>query len=413
MRQYRFSFNTIPLPLAGTIFLLLLFLRHPAAILDANFWGEDGWFWYPDAYKIGVRSLLLPHTGYLQTISRLGGLAAQLVSVRWGPTVFAVIALVVQMLPALFLVSRRFDALWPHYPSRLAFALVYVGLPNSVETSGNLTNSQWYLAILAFLVIVSAPPRGGIGRLGDSVALVLSGLSGPFCILLLPVAVWNWWLDRGREGALRLALVLATTTIQAVMLVQTMGQSRPKGPLGVTLPNLVHIIAMKLVFALCLASHQLERLVRTSDIVAGVLSVAVVTILVLAWRYGTTLFRQFALFGALVFSASLVTPVGAGPSPWVTLGTLGGGARYFVIPLLVVAAAFFTLAATPRGRLSSAGLALCLLMTIGIVRDRSYPHMTPTDFNRVANAFANAPAGTRMVFPVRPEGEKPMVLIKK
>jgi hypothetical protein len=92
------------------LFVALLFLRHPAGILDANFWAEDGWFWYPDAYTTGLRSLVLPHTGYLQSLSRLIALIVQPVPLLWAPTVFAVVALLVQALPPVFLLSRRLVA---------------------------------------------------------------------------------------------------------------------------------------------------------------------------------------------------------------------------------------------------------------------------------------------------------------
>jgi hypothetical protein len=225
----------IPLPVLGLVFLVILFLRHPAGILDANLWGEDGWVWYPDAYSMGFRCLLIPHTGYLQTISRLGGLVAQLVPLLWAPTVMAVIALVVQSMPPLLLLSRRFDIIWPSYWSRLLFAFVYIALPNSFETFGNLTNSQWYLAILSFLVVVSVTPRGLAGRITDSLALIISGLSGPFCLMLTPIAIWAWWQDRRADRLLRLAVTLGASAVQLSMLVQTMGQARPAGSLGVRL----------------------------------------------------------------------------------------------------------------------------------------------------------------------------------
>ena len=174
------------------VFAVLLFLRHPAGILRADFWGEDGWLWYPDAYRSGASCLFVPHTGYLQTISRLVALGSQMVPLRWAPTVFAVIALFIQLLPPLLLISRRFDDVWPHLPSRLVFAAAFIGFPNSFEEFGNITNSQWYLGVLAFLIVSGAVPRTPTGRVFDAAGLILSGLSGPFCIMLAPVAGWLW-----------------------------------------------------------------------------------------------------------------------------------------------------------------------------------------------------------------------------
>jgi hypothetical protein len=76
-------------------FFLPLSLRHPGMPFNAEFWGEDGWSWYPDAYNYGFGPLFQPHTGYLQTISRLIGLLAQPVPLTWAPFVFATVALAV------------------------------------------------------------------------------------------------------------------------------------------------------------------------------------------------------------------------------------------------------------------------------------------------------------------------------
>jgi hypothetical protein len=45
------------------VFMAIVFLRHPLGSLHADFWGEDGSFWYTDAYVLGWRSALVPHTG--------------------------------------------------------------------------------------------------------------------------------------------------------------------------------------------------------------------------------------------------------------------------------------------------------------------------------------------------------------
>ena len=38
---------------------LVVFSRRPDAILNAQFWAEDGKFWYADAYHFGAHSLLM------------------------------------------------------------------------------------------------------------------------------------------------------------------------------------------------------------------------------------------------------------------------------------------------------------------------------------------------------------------
>jgi hypothetical protein len=73
-------------------FAIVLFVRCPATILHPEFWAEDGVIWYSDAYTIGWHSLFSPHTGYLQTISRLVALVAQGFPLQWAPGIFVAAA---------------------------------------------------------------------------------------------------------------------------------------------------------------------------------------------------------------------------------------------------------------------------------------------------------------------------------
>src|SRR5215471_18317055 len=85
---------------------LLLYSRRPDAIVNAQFYAEDGARWYRDAYQLGWRCLLIPETGYLQTVSRLIGLFVQIFPFAWAPLVMNVCALFFQILPVNLFLSR-------------------------------------------------------------------------------------------------------------------------------------------------------------------------------------------------------------------------------------------------------------------------------------------------------------------
>jgi hypothetical protein len=203
-----------------------LFLRCPATVLHAEFWAEDGVIWYADAYNAGWHSLFFPLNGYLQTISRLVALLAQLFPLAWAPTPFAVAALIVQTFAAVFIVSARMATVWPSSRGRLLFALIYVALPNSFETHVNLTNAQWHLAIWAFFVLVTPPAESRLGKAGDLVVLALSGVSGPFCIFLLPITIWQLRGHRSPAQLQRAAVVAIAGIIQGGFLVATISNTR-------------------------------------------------------------------------------------------------------------------------------------------------------------------------------------------
>src|SRR5437867_13341376 len=74
--------TVIPKSARGAVFQVVIFLaaflvifsRRPDAILNAQFFAEDGKLWYADAYRFGLRSLLFPADGYLHTVARLAAL---------------------------------------------------------------------------------------------------------------------------------------------------------------------------------------------------------------------------------------------------------------------------------------------------------------------------------------------------
>ncbi|NET62611.1 MAG: hypothetical protein F6K47_42925 [Symploca sp. SIO2E6] len=132
--------------------------RRPDVVFNAQFYAEDGRVWYADAYNLGaIPSLFLPYAGYLTTIQRLGGAVSQIFPFLWAPLVFNLIAIIIQILPAILITSSRFSVLIPNRYSRLFLAFLYLALPNSIEIHANLTNTQWHLAIVAYLVVAATP----------------------------------------------------------------------------------------------------------------------------------------------------------------------------------------------------------------------------------------------------------------
>lgn len=404
------------------LFLTIFFLRHPRGFLAPNLWGEDGWVWYPDAYNHGWVSLLWPHTGYLQSFPRLVALLGLPLPLRWIPTLFAAIAFVVMTMPPLLLLSPRLASAWAGFPSRLAFALLYAVLPNVWEVFGNITNSQWFLALLAFLVLHAAPPHRRAGWVFDSAVLIVSGLSGPFCILLALPALLRWWESRDRATLWRLACVVLTVAIQAPLALATMGHNRPHPPLGATPSLFAKILAIQVDLGLLLGdritSQLMEQGLGAQTAVMVAIAAAGLAVIVFALWRGSALLRSFAIFVGLEIVAALCSPIVSLKDPsWPLLTQPGVGQRYFVYAMLLLAGSFFTLVGAGSGagfrRMRLPALVLCLATMIGVAGDWHYPKMTPMDFAAAARKFAAAPAGTLVTFPVRPFGRPPMVLVKR
>src|SRR5512138_574463 len=109
--------------LAGTAIVVSLFTRRPDALLHAQFWAEDGKYFYAYAYEYGCRSILFTQLGYFLTLQRLVALVSLLVPLRIAPLIMNAVAIVIQALPPTFLLTRRF-ALVATVPARVFMAFL-------------------------------------------------------------------------------------------------------------------------------------------------------------------------------------------------------------------------------------------------------------------------------------------------
>ena len=406
------------LAILAPVFFLVLLSHRPNVLLHAELWGDDGWTWYPQAYTDGLGSLTIPVGGYLNSFQRLVAIGAQVFPLHTVPTIFATVGLLVQIAPALFLVSDRMAEAWPNGVGRLFFALFSLALPNAFEIHGNLTNSQWHLALLAFLVLVSAPPVGWGGQVFDSLVLLVSGLSGPFCILLLPVALWQVMERRRPVDVWRIGLVGATVLVQIGFLLGHHGQ-RSLAPLGAGPRTLARIVALQLLIGPELGFRSMESILSSpwwqNNSLPLAITAAGAMISLPVVLHGPRLWQKFALFAALVFTAGLARPqVSATEPQWSLMATPLMGDRYYVFMMLAWVGVLFVLVSKRNWPARILGLALLLLMVVwSIPGDWHGFDMAPTDFVARARVFEAALPGTRMEFPIFPPGVAPMVLVKR
>jgi hypothetical protein len=412
--------------LAACASVFLVWQRCPTVISHAAFWAEDGWVWYPQCYAKSWGCLLIDHTGYLQTISRLVALLSLLWPLAAAPKVFAFAALVLQAAPAVFLFSLRISPAIPVLGVRLVLALLLVASPGMSEVYVNLTNSQWHLALLAFLILVAAPAVTWPQRIFDTLALVLCGLSGPFAPMLLPVALLWCWRQPGRWQFWRLAITLGTAVAQIVLAVlHRASRGTDAAGVGWSLKRLLNIIDTDILGAAVFGrqamidhrwvvgdgwlsnGHLLPTLIA-----AAIASCALALAAFAAWR-GPWVLRAFLIFVGLELVTSLVGGEASGQPIWAALEQ-AIGIRYFFHPIVAWLAIIVVLSGDRSLALRSIGVALLLLtVTIAIPADWDLPPLPRTAFHDQAKAFAHAPPGTTMIFPIRPMHMHDMVLVKR
>jgi hypothetical protein len=392
--------------------------RRPDVILNPQFYAEDGAYWFADAYRLGLHSLLLPQTSYLHTLTRMVALLTLLVPFSYAPLVMNISAIAVQILPVNVLLSSRFANL--DLRIRLLVSFIYLALPNTFETSANLSNIQWRLAVLAFLVLIAERPSNWGWKIFDGTVFVLTSLDGPMGILLVPVAAALWWKRREKWQTATLWLLAPGATVQAItVLTHLHARIAPHitvagevvvdgGPNGATFARLISILGRQIFFSSLLglnAQNWFLDLPATAFFEAFAAAIGV-AVLVYALRYAAIELKSFVLFAFATLALTLARPLAGTPDrlQWDWLSVPACGNRYYFLPMLAFLASLSWIATRKASHVAIRSLAIALLclLPIGIYQDWSYQPFVDYHFQRYAQRFEHAPAGTKVSIPINP-----------
>jgi hypothetical protein len=407
----------------------LLFLRRPDAVLHAQFWAEDGVVWFADAYNLGgLKALLRARDGYVQTLPRLACAAALWVPLLYAPLVTNLIALVIEALPPLFLLTSRMRNLGP-LALRCVLALLLLFVPDSSEVHAAITDSEFQMAVLACLIVVAEVPRSWAGCVFDIVVLALFAFTGPFCVLLFPVALvrtlaplvarrtppakparierWRW---------IQLSL-LATGGLAQGLTVLTTAGARLNTTLGASLSKFVHIIGGQLVLPLFLGSNRLYDISKDPAVtlVASMLTIAALSALAYGLAEGSLELRCFILFALLVLTAALAYPtIEPINKQWDVFLGPGLGLRYWYLPRLALMATLIWLLGRrrPAAIRILAGVLACV-MALALVSHWRYKPLPDFHFESYVRVFEQLPPGATGRFRLNPGGPWIMELLKK
>jgi hypothetical protein len=234
--------------------IALVFSRQPDAILHAQFFAEDGHVWFADAYNNGwFTSLFRVQDGYFQTLPRLAAALSLLAPLSLAPLVMNLAGLFIQILPVPLLLSHRFSR-WGALSLRAALAFTYLAMPNCSEMNVTIEEGPWHLALVGCLLLLCSTPTNRPWKIFDTTVFVLCGLTGPFAILLLPIAGLHLWLRRERWGYWPLGILTCAAVMQSYALLVT---HRDHWPLGASTERLIRILAGQVFLGAILGSNGL------------------------------------------------------------------------------------------------------------------------------------------------------------
>jgi hypothetical protein len=386
-------------------------IRAPDMLFNPQFYAEGG-TWFEEAYNLGwARILFIPAGGYyLGIFPRLITALSLLLPLRLAPLFTNLCGIAVQVLPISILLSSRCSR-WGPLSVRLLMAAGYVALPNAGEIHVVLANAQWHLCLAACLLVLANPPLHWREKVFDIAVLLMCGLTGPFCLLLLPIAAIFWRKRRQTWSAVVCGLLALTSALEAWQLLRGGWQNRIQTPLGATPLLFAKIVAGQVYLGALIGQNEFAgRGTVLSAVVVCLLGTCLVCwcLLKAGWEL-----RLFIIFGAILLAAALRSPLAGGlQCQWEFLATSTGG-RYWFFPMLAVLWSIIWLATQSNFKPCQIIGVVCLAAALcGEVRDWRYPPFPDQHFSQYVNKFDAAASGMAVSIPICPEGCK-MRLIKK
>lgn len=394
--------------------IVISFSRRPDAFLNPQFWAEDGKMWYQQAYSSGFfYSLLKTEAGYFQTFPRLIAGFSQIFPFDYAPLIFNLSALAAKILVVCFLLSPRIEKLLPNLWWRGLAAFIYLGIPHSYETHGNLTNVQWHLALLSCLIIISLPAKTSLGKVFDICVISIFAVSGPFCLLLFPLAVLKYWFTKERHTLILVSIILVGCFIQGLSL---LSKDRLNVSNGANIKLFLNILGGHL-FASSIIGENGNVWLHINFLWNRILLIAVNTIggslLIYAWIQSKLELRMLMTFSFLVTASAFISPVITEEMPqWIAMNYPSIGSRYWLIPIFCFFMILFWLAQNSVNKfVKYFSIGLIMLSSIGVIWDWQHPPYKNLDFPKHVTEFNNANSGEEVTIPINPDWE--MKLLKK
>ena len=386
----------------------IIISRRPDALFHAQFWAEDGVVWFSQAYNEGWwRPLFQSEVGYFQTLPRLASAIALLAPLVYAPLVCNLTALVVQAIPVALLLSAR-SREWGSLTIRAAMAAIFLALPNCPEICAIITDSQWVLAIAAFLVLIAIPPTTKLQFGFDLSILLLCGLTGPFCILLSPIALYLALRRReARSQRLYAALIVLCSLIQAYSLFFRNTAERSSAGLGATPMLFIRMLSGDIYLGALIGPTTLAMKPGYGfALFLILLAVCGTALIALVLRKAPQPLMLMVVFACLSLTASIISPSTVprpGISKWEMIAR-AAAVRYWFYPSLVFLwSLIFGLRSSSRP-VKAASAGLLVVLSFGIALRWHRPPFTDTHFPDLARHFETLPAGTAEQFPENPDG---------
>lgn len=162
---------------------VLLFTRNSEAILNAQFFAEEGKEFFKNAYE--QKNIFTTYMEYCHLIPNIVAYVCVKLSVLYSPLLFHVATLIINTYCCFYFSLNNCEVVVENKNTRRIASIFIACNPLSHEILGNLTNIQWYLNIYVILYIFSDVTNKF--KYYNHTFIVFCILTSPTLILIVPI----------------------------------------------------------------------------------------------------------------------------------------------------------------------------------------------------------------------------------
>jgi len=356
-----------------------IILRAPWLFSHPRFWAEEGTEFFSYAYTHPWYQVIhASYRGSVALVPRVSSvLAAHLVSLENAPLLTTLVAFAIQMIPFVLVLWGE-SPLWSTLPRKVISMLVILLAPGSIGGWLNTINSQFYLSLAAFLLLMdNASTERPIKAWGHRILLLAAGLTGAVSCFLTPLFILKAVWEKNREHTVQAGLMVLCFLLQVFVFWHSLRSDQAVGSRfagtgrGVFLPimwtkSIIWCFLGPDVAAAFSGVFVRIHSLGTNEFTVLNVVLAVVTIAFLRFllprggrREAVMLLGSFLLLEVL----SIVSSVPKSGSKLYLIST-AGGERYFYVPDVILILLVWANLRSPRDALRESRAAVCALLLL-------------------------------------------------
>lgn len=347
------------------LFFMLVVSRRPDIIHNAQFWAEDGYIFFKDAYEIGpINTIFKTSAGYFIVLIRIFAGLSLLFPIYYVPLFFNVLSICFFLLPVGIILSPRFRNIIKSKYLAFTIGFLYVGILNTEEIFGNLANIIWPLALAGFLVLFITPPKNTLQKAFDIAVLSSLGLSSPAGILLIPLACYLWFKNKSAQNKLNITVIAITSMLQVIAITFISHYQRIGSQNDGNFLDLVKIVDGQ-VFMGGLLGVEFVEFFYQNNLVLYVLFCLGNSLLIYALVKSPIWLKSLIIYSTLLLISMLFSlrPVD-GHNIWSLISYSGAGQRYWMIPIIAWISSLIWIMFCSKPKLLKVISALLLLLLV-------------------------------------------------